>query len=63
MQCAYLPYLRFNGVPNEEIDRIRTDFSNTKSKSISRIDIKINSKVNMQPLQVGHSIEDTFLEL
>lgn len=63
MQCAYLPYLRFNGVPNEEIDRIRTDFSNTKSKSINRIDIKINSKVNMQPLQVGHSIEDTFLEL
>lgn len=54
-----IPYLRFNGINNDTIDSLKSLYPfgvnlHTDSKS---------SKVNLQPLQVGHNIADEFLEL
>lgn len=56
---AYIPFLKLHGMSDAQIEELRDccDYSsvqNCESKSY---------KVNMQPLQVGHNIDDCFLEL
>lgn len=59
---TYVPYLKFNGVSKSDIDILRTlscgidNYLNDKNTSYL-------TKINMQPLQVGHNIENPFLEL
>lgn len=54
-----IPYLRFNGINNDTIDLLKSSYPFGVN---SHIDNK-NPKVNMQPLQIGHNIDDEFLEL
>lgn len=54
-----IPYLQFNGVSEDTIDKLKGFYPTT-------LDLFKNNKktgVNMQPLKVGHVIEDEFLEL
>ena len=57
---VYIPYLRFNGVSEDLIQRLQL-FYGENSCNIEKE--KAHPDVNMQPLQVGHNIEDCFLEL
>lgn len=54
---AYIPFLKFKGFSEKDIDNLRN--------SCDEITINDNreKRVNMQPLRVGHNIEDAFLEL
>ena len=57
---ANIPYLRYNGVSEDLIDKLEAFFKNDSK----RLDIKINDyNTNMSPLQTNHNIEDTFLEI
>ena len=56
---TYIPYLRLNGLSDTEINKLR-NFCNSPATQIS--DNK-RTTVNLQPLQVGHNIEDEFLQL
>lgn len=64
-QYAYIPYLKLCGVSAKDIDKIRVSFkSGTKSNCYSmNNNTSFTPKVNMQQLQVGHKMEDVFLEL
>lgn len=57
---SYIPFLRLNGVPEEEIQEILTF---CKTNNTFKNSNNTNSSINMQPLEVGHNIEDCFLEL
>jgi len=56
---AYIPFLRFHGISEDKIEELRR-FCNTRAQQNV---VKETCKINMQPLQVGHNIEDYFLEL
>ena len=64
-QYAYIPYLRLCGVSAEDINQVKLLFKNDlKENSLHTYDnSKFSPKVNMQQLQVGHKMEDVFLEL
>ena len=55
----YIPYLRFNGVSEDVIKKIENLYKNPsyEKRTFQK------TKVNLQPLQVGHKMEDVFLEL
>ena len=56
---VYIPNLRFNGVSESRINELKQFYTfntNLYKKGFSK-------DVNMQPLQIGHSIEDYFLDL
>jgi len=55
---TYIPFLKFKGLTNLEIDELK-NFSTSFNQDNPK---KTTSSVNMQPLQVGHKIEDVFLE-
>lgn len=55
----YIPYLRFNGVSEDVIKKIENLYKNPSYQKSSLQ----KPKVDMQPLQVGHKIEDVFLEI
>ena len=62
---AFVPILKYNGISDEQISEMRS-LSETQKESGHRSDNGIFSNsctVNMQPLQVGHNIENKFLEL
>ena len=56
---AYIPFLRFNGISEKQIKEL-CSFCQTSNDENT---VKESCKINMQPLQVGHNIEDYFLEL
>lgn len=56
---VHVPFLRFNGVAEDIIGKLR---NLTKTYECPEISFK-NLSVNMRPLQVDHNMEDTFLEL
>ena len=56
---VHVPFLRFNGVAEDIIGKLR---NLTKTYECPEISFK-NLSVNMRPLQAGHNMEDTFLEL
>ena len=56
---VHVPFLRFNGITKDAIENLR---KTAKSYQCPEISLK-NSTVNMCPLQVGHNMENTFLEL
>ncbi len=57
---VHIPYLRFNGVSEDTIDKLQQFYS--RNSSIDKKDVT-SKDINMQPLQVGHDIEDYFLDL
>lgn len=57
---AYIPFLRSNGLSENEIDDL-INFNETHKQS-QNIDTS-KPTINMQPLQVGHKIEDKFFEI
>lgn len=59
---VHIPNLRYNGVSEDLIDKLKR-FYGTSSSNIGVNKEKTHIDVNMQPLQVGHNIEDCFLEL
>lgn len=59
---VHIPNLRYNGVSEDLIDKLKRFYS-TNSSNIGVNKEKTHIDVNMQPLQVGHNIEDCFLEL
>ena len=56
---TYIPYLRFYGFSDDKINEL----ANFSISPLSQNSNKEFQKINMQPLQVGHNIEDCFLEL
>lgn len=67
-QYAYIPYLRLKGISEEEINKMKTIFSvgypSQFNKEHNSNNLDINSlSVNMQPLQIGHNLQDEFLEI
>ena len=62
VQCTYLPFLRFSGMSETYIDKLKKEFSTKDYPDLETV-ANYPIKLNMQPLQVGHNIEDTFLEL
>lgn len=54
---VYIPNLRFNGVSESTINKLKQFYSNSYKKK------SFDKDVNMQPLQIGHNIEDYFLDL
>lgn len=60
---AYIPYLKLNGVSDEDINRLKDISFNFENPDYNIDTINYKSITNMQPLQTGHSLEDTFLEL
>lgn len=59
-QYAYIPFLKFNGVTESEIEKMSNYFYKMKTDNSAN---NQRTTANMQPLQVGHNIEDVFLEL
>lgn len=62
---AFVPILKYNGISDEQINEMRS-LSETQKESDPRFDngnFSNSCTVNMQPLQVGHNIENKFLEL
>ena len=57
---VHIPNLRFNGVSEDTIDKLQQFYS--RNSSIDKKDVT-SKDINMQPLQVGHDIEDYFLDL
>lgn len=57
---SYIPFLKLNGLSDDEINKMRNLCMTTP---IQKDNIKTNYTVNMQPLKIGHNIEDCFLEL
>ena len=53
-----VPYLRVNNISENEINTLRE-----QSEPFNNLLQSQNIKTNMQPLQVGHNIENSFLEL
>lgn len=53
---AYVPFLRLHGISDSEIEKLR-------NYSLAQSCEPQTCKVNMQPLQVSHNIENSFLEL
>lgn len=64
-QYAYIPYLRLCGISAEDINQIELLFKNNSKENCSNThdSSKLSPRVNMQQLQVGHKMEDVFLEL
>ena len=64
-QYAYIPYLRLCGMSAEDINQIELLFKNNSKGNCSNThdSSKLSPRVNMQQLQVGHKMEDVFLEL
>lgn len=58
----YLPYLRFKNVSENIIEKIKNSYGDFSSNCMTSPKNK-KTQVNMQPLQVGHKMEDVFLEL
>lgn len=56
---VHIPNLRFNGVSENTINKLKKYYN---TSSIDRKE-NISKEINMQPLQVGHNIEDHFLDL
>lgn len=59
---VHIPNLRYNGVSEDLIDKLKR-FYGTNSSNLGVGEEKTRRDVNMQPLQVGHNMEDCFLEL
>lgn len=59
---AYIPFLNYKGLLDEQIEELRS-FCNRKHDYRDDSDSPKKSHINMQPLQIGHKIEDCFLEL
>lgn len=59
---TYIPYLRFNGMSEKDIEYLRS-LSCGIEHYRATTDTDYSSKINMQPLQVGHSIEKHFIEI
>lgn len=57
---AYIPYLKFQGLTDKEISNLSKHFCTLSTYDYSSKNCK--PKFNLQPLQVGHNIEDVFLE-
>lgn len=57
---TYIPYLKFHGISDIKIKEM-CDFC--RNRNDIETSTKTNYSVNMQPLQVGHNIEDVFLEI
>lgn len=57
---TYIPFLRYNGLDEKLICDMQNYFVNNKSQSKQDRNCLTT---NMQPLQVGHNIEDSFLEI
>ena len=65
-QYSYIPILKLNGLSDEQINDLRNFCNNSlHSDNSNETEQNINTKfsINMQPLQVGHEIEDCFLEI
>lgn len=59
---TYIPFLKYNGLSDKKIEELRI-FCNNSNSSQDVSDSPSITSVNMQPLQIGHKIEDCFLEL
>lgn len=59
---VHIPNLRYNGVSEDLIDKLKR-FYGTNSSNLGVVEKKTRKDVNMQPLKVGHNMEDCFLEL
>lgn len=58
--CTYIPYLKFNGLTDAEINYLK-GLADKSTKYNNSKDCDYSSKINMQPLQIGKCIEDYFL--
>lgn len=52
-----IPYLRFNGISNNTIEKLKSFYTSPVIKSAKK------RQINMQPLKTGNSIEEEFLEI
>lgn len=59
---VHIPNLRYNGVSEDLIDKLKR-FYGTNSSNLGIDEDNSRKDINMQPLQVGHNMEDCFLEL